>query len=219
MSKKKNILVIAIVVAIVVILLFNIIAIFNAGKVTILDENGVIEENDFKIVVDDHYIGDFKRPEGLNYTFDKYLAVDFSITNLDDDAKKFHAFNHFFIDDDSGKVKPFVIDENEKKFSKELQPNEVFEITLVFPVDDAKKYVVYYNKSLKDEDDLVLGFELTGTDLETKKVDTTVDHNTPDFLEESEDDLESDLDEAEDDLDEAEDDLDETENILEENNE
>ncbi len=182
---KRNIIIIA--VAFIIIILIIVVGAFSSKKPTgeILNVNESITTDKFEIKIDDYYEGDFVRLESVDYTFDKYLAVDVSIKNITDEEQRAKAFLSFKLDDGSYNLKPVIVDENAKKFHKDLYPDETFEVTVVFAVDDANEYILYYNKTLKDEDEKQLGWRIPGTDLEKKDVPTQGEHFNP--FEDSED--------------------------------
>ncbi len=187
---KRNIVIIAVVFIIVILIILFGAVNSKKPKGNIVSINEPITTDKFEIKIDDYYEGDFLRLESTDYTFDKYLAVDVSMKNITDEKQRAKAFLSFKVDDGSNKLKPVVVDENAKKFHKDLYPDETFEITVVFAVDNANEYILYYNKTLKDEDEKQLGWRIPGTDLEKKKAPTQGDHFNPFEDSEEEDEIE-----------------------------
>lgn len=175
MKDKKKIIIIVIVISLVIIL-FNAI-IFNIRKNEhIISTDEVLSVGNYEIKVEDYYEADYDIIDELNYSFDKYLAVDLNIKNIGNKKDVFKAFGYFRMNDGNYKLKQVNLDEYKKKFGKELYPDESFKITLTFPVDNASKYILYYNKTLKEEDERKYGFELSGVNLEKKEVEKTLEH-------------------------------------------
>lgn len=173
--KKKN-LIIVIIVILVLVVIINAIFYKLSDQKTIIDPTESLVVDNYEITVDDYYEADYLRTESLDYSFDKYLAVDLIIKNIGETKDKFMALGHFRLDDGNYDLKSIVIDEYGKKFAKELYPEDEFAITLVFPVDNSNMYTLYYNKTLKAEDEESVGFSLDGTNLAKEKVEHTIDH-------------------------------------------
>ncbi len=173
MMKKAGI------VALIVLILFVIFygVFFNKkDEANIISASESIKTEEYQIDVKNVYQANYMMIEDLNYKFDKYLAIDLSIKNISNEEQNFVAIDHFLVDDGSEKLKHFIIDENKKAFTKTLKPNEIFDITLTFPVKNKDEYILYFDESIKKEDEKKLGFKINGTDLEKKDVDQTKDH-------------------------------------------
>ncbi len=178
MDKKmmKNIGIIGLILIILFIIINGIF--FNKeDKVNIVNTNESIITEDYQIDVNDVYQANYMMLDDLNYKFDKYLAVDLDIKNISEEEKSFVAIDRFLVDDGSEKSKHFIIDENKKAYAKNLKPNDVFNITLTFPVKDQDEYILYFDQSMKKEDEKKIGFKLDATNLEKKDVEQTKDHD------------------------------------------
>ncbi len=167
------------IIGLIIIIGFIIInGIFFNGKdnANIVSVNESIKTEEYQINVNDVYQANYMMLEDLNYKFDKYLAVDVTIKNISDAEKTFVTLDHFLVDDGSDKLKHFIIDENKKAYMKKLNPNEEFNITLTFPVKNKDEYILYFDESIKKEDEKKLGFKLNASNLEKKDVEQTKDH-------------------------------------------
>ncbi len=167
------------IVGLIILILFVIFygIFFNKeDKANIVSINESITTEEYQINVNDVYQANYMMIEDLNYKFDKYLAIDLSVKNIAQEDKNFVAIDHFLVDDGSDKSKHFIIDENKKAFMKTLKPNEVFDITLTFPVNDRDEYTLYFDESIKKEDEKKLGFRISGANLEKKDVKQTKEH-------------------------------------------
>ncbi|MFV0288274.1 MAG: DUF4352 domain-containing protein [Mycoplasmatales bacterium] len=175
MNKNLKIVLTSIVVIVVVIIGVNVYAAVTSN-VELIAASEPLAADDFEITVDDAYNAEFTKIPILDYAFDKYLAIDLTIKNISDHEQKFIAIKKFFLDDGTNNARHFLIDENQKKYWTTLDADETFDITLVFPVDNATEYTLFYNKSLKAKDDKQVGFTIDGTDLKTKKVEQVAEH-------------------------------------------
>lgn len=131
--------------------------------------------NEFTISLDDAYYANFPH-DGIDLNFDRYLAADFTITNSSDEAAVAKTLTNFTVLDDSDNLSRVMIDENRKKFSSNLMPNDSFEITLVFPVMESEQYTINYSYGATENQEDVLSWTF---DLETtkhKEVDNSVEH-------------------------------------------
>ncbi len=148
----------------------------NKVEENALGLNDTYEGTNFDVQVTDFYLGDFVMNEDLNLSFDQYVVADVVMTNKTEENQKASTLLNFEVEDGYGRH-AVVIDENDKKFAKELEPGESFEIPLVFAVDEADEYQLYYNESLKEEDEDSAVWNLSGTDLEKRKVEFQQTHN------------------------------------------
>lgn len=181
---KKILIGIIIVVAIVVIAIvgYNLM---RDAEVSLLNQSETLSTDEFDIKVNDFYNANYYYDKNSN--FDKYVAVDLTITNnqdrLEGENLKINTLSSFSMADkntnDENPPHIPVIDENYKKFSATLAPGEDFDITLTFGVDDSSDYILYYNKTLKSDDERMIGFKLDGNNLATKDVETTLEHELP----------------------------------------
>lgn len=176
MNKNLKIALVSIIVVIAVVFSVNIYASVTSNVKLIEDTESLTADN-FEISINDTYYAEFTKIPTLDYSFDKYLAIDLSIKNIAKNEQKFIAIKKFFLDDGTNNARHFLIDENHKKYWKTLDSEETFDITLVFAVDNATEYTLFYNKTLKNQDDKQIGFTIDGTNLDTKKVDFTTEHN------------------------------------------
>ncbi len=177
MDKKimKKVGIVGLIILILFVIFYGIF--FNKeDKANIVSINESITTEEYQINVNDVYQANYMMIEDLNYKFDKYLAIDLSVKNIAQEDKNFVAVDHFLVDDGSDKSKHFIIDENKKAFMKTLKPNEVFDITLTFPVNDRDEYTLYFDESIKKEDEKKLGFRISGANLEKKDVKQTKEH-------------------------------------------
>ncbi len=177
MDKKimKKVGIVGLIILILFVIFYGIF--FNKeDKANIVSINESITTEEYQINVNDVYQANYMMIEDLNYKFDKYLAIDLSVKNIAQEDKNFVAIDHFLVDDGSDKSKHFIIDENKKAFMKTLKPNEVFDITLTFPVNDRDEYTLYFDESIKKEDEKKLGFRISGANLEKKDVKQTKEH-------------------------------------------
>ncbi len=169
------------ILGLIVIILFIIIngIFFNTKKedIYIVDANQSIKNQDYEISINDFYQANYIMSDDLDYKFDKYLAIDLKIKNITEQEKKFISLDHFLVDDGSKKSRHFIIDENKKSYAKTIEPNQEFDITLTFPVYNSDKYILYFDQTIKKEDEKKLGFELDGTSLKKKDVKQTKDHD------------------------------------------
>ncbi len=148
----------------------------NSADETALGLNETYEGDPFNVEVTDFYKGDFIMSEDLNLKFDQYVVADVEMTNSTEEEQTAQTLFNFEMEDDFDRH-AVVIDENDKKFAKTLQPGESFDIPLVFAVDEADTYNLYYSSSLKEEDEDTQVWTLDGSDLETKKVENQLKHN------------------------------------------
>ncbi len=174
-KKMKKVGIVALVVLILFVIIYGIFF-TKRDEVNIVNVNESIKTEEYQVDVNDFYQANYMMIEDLNYKFDKYLAIDLSIKNISKEEQNFVAIDHFLVDDGSDKSKHFIIDENKKAFTKTLKPNEIFDITLTFPVKNKDEYILYFDESIKKEDEKKLGFKINGTNLEKKDVDQTKDH-------------------------------------------
>ncbi len=130
---------------------------------------------EFTISLDDAYYSNFPH-DGIEITFDKYLAADFTITNSSNDPVVARALTNFTVVDENDNLSRVMLDENRKKFSANLMPGDSFEITLVFPVMDSSEYTIYYSygATTNKEDVLSWTFNLDG--IKYQEVEKTVEH-------------------------------------------
>lgn len=151
--------------------------------------NEIYEGETFDIEVKDFYLGDFVMNEELNLQFDQYVVADVQMTNNTEETQTANTLLNFEVEDEFARH-GVTIDENDKKFSKTLEPKESFDIPLVFAVDEADEYNLYYNESLKSEDEDAQMWTFAGTDLDSKKVELQQEHNELPSTEDSEEDKE-----------------------------
>lgn len=163
-------------IAFILIALPLLTACGNNVDETALGLNETYEGEPFNVEITDFYVGDFVMNEDLNLSFDQYVVADVEMTNTTDEEQNAQTLFNFEIEDDFDRH-GVVIDENDKKFAQALQPGETFEIPLVFAVDEADTYNLYYSKSLKEEDKDTQVWTLDGSNLETKKVEYQQKHN------------------------------------------
>ncbi len=141
-----------------------------------LDLNDTYKGDKFEVTVNDLYEGDFAIPEDQKMSFDKYVVADVHFKNISDEAQTAQTMLHFEMEDDV-KRHDVTIDENDKKFSHVLEPDETWDISLVFAVDDQNAYDLYYSEGYKEDQEDVAHWHLDASNLEKKKVDNTVEHN------------------------------------------
>ncbi len=132
----------------------------------------------FAVTIKDSYEADILVPEGLKLDFDKYVAVDVEFENLTDKEALAQTMLNFELEDNNVKH-DITIDENDKKFAQKIEPHETWDITLVFAVDNANSYQLYYSEGFKTEKEDKAIWEIDGNDLEKKKVKKTLEHNKP----------------------------------------
>ncbi len=132
----------------------------------------------FAVTIKDSYEADIAVPTGLKLDFDKYVAVDVEFENLTDKEELAQTMLNFELEDNNEKH-DITIDENDKKFAKKIAPHETWDITLVFAVDDANDYQLYYSEGFKTEKENKAIWQIDGNNLEKKKVEKTLDHNKP----------------------------------------
>lgn len=134
------------------------------------------EGDKFAITVNDLYEGDFTVPKDQKMSFDKYVVADVHFRNISDEAQTAQTMLHFEMEDDV-KRHDITIDENDKKYSHVLEAGETWDISLVFAVDDQDAYDLYYSEGFKEDKEDAAHWHLDASNLEKKKVDTTVKHN------------------------------------------
>ncbi len=132
----------------------------------------------FAVTIKDSYEADVAVPEGLELQFDKYVAVDVEFENLTDKEQQAQTMLNFELKDNN-KKHDITIDENDKKFAKKIAPHDTWDITLVFAVDNANSYQLYYSEGFKTEKEDKAIWQIDGSNLEKKKVEKTLDHNKP----------------------------------------
>lgn len=130
---------------------------------------------DFNISLDDAYYANFPH-DGIELNFDRYLAADFTITNISDEAVVAKALTSFTVVDDSDNLSRVMIDENLKKFSSNLMPGDSFEITVVFPVMNSDQYTIYYSAGATTAQENVLSWTFSLENTKAKDVELTVEH-------------------------------------------
>lgn len=130
---------------------------------------------EFTISLDDAYYSNFPH-DGIDLTFDRYLAADFTFTNSSDEAAVAKALMNFTVVDDEDNLSRVMIDENRKKFSSNLMPGDEFEITVVFPVMESDEYTIYYSYGAAANQEDVLSWTFSLNNTKAKEVDKTVEH-------------------------------------------
>lgn len=136
-----------------------------------------VSYNEMSFVVKDAYYGDYNAIDPSTLTFDKYLCFDLQITNLASEEQTIKTYSSFKAYDSTDQARHVMMDENKKEFSKTLQTNEQFDITLVFPVEESSSYQLVYQTSRRSKHAQDIVWEVSATDLATKTVEPTVEHN------------------------------------------
>ncbi len=172
--KYKKLLIAVVIIVITFIIALSILTPDKMVNIGVVQSDEVLKTGDFEITVVDYYNADYFYDE--NSVFDKYLGVEVEITNTSGKEKTVNALKSFRLMDSRGTYLMPVIDENYKIFSATLQNDETFYIPLTFAVMDDESYTLYFNSTLKEEDNGVNGFLLPASNLETKKVPLTLDH-------------------------------------------
>ncbi len=144
----------------------------------ILEVGETYKGETFAVTIKDSYEADVAVPEGLELHFDKYVAVDVEYENLTDKEQQAQTMLNFELKDNNEKH-DITIDENDKKFAKKIAPHDTWDITLVFAVDNANSYQLYYSEGFKTEKEDKAIWQIDGSNLEKKKVEKTLDHNKP----------------------------------------
>lgn len=147
----------------------------TVDKVYGLNEQAVYE--DLGVQINDAFYTKYTLEAPLN--FDKYLTLDLTVQNKSEDEMSLNFLPMFDVVDDDGRQVGSMIDENEKVFTANLLPEQYYDISLVFGVNDSSSYQVYYNSGLKKKDEKRLHFDITLPTLELKDPIYQLVHRDP----------------------------------------
>lgn len=134
-----------------------------------------LEYEEFTIKLDDAYYTNFPH-DGIDLNFDRYLAADFTITNSGDAPTVAKTLTNFTVTDNNNNLSRVMIDENRKKFSSNLNSGDSFDITLVFPVNDANEYTINYSYGVTASQEDVLSWTVDLGNKKQEEVENTVEH-------------------------------------------
>lgn len=130
----------------------------------------------FDVTLNDYYYAKYTVTSDIDLTFDKYLAVDITMKNTSDESATASTLFNFEVKDKKER-RHVLIDENDKKFSHDVEPGASWDITLVFPVDTTDEYTLYYSEGLKQSKEDKAFWTFDGRNLATEKVKPTRYHN------------------------------------------